>query len=87
MTIVSWYKNAKIKAEGGIVKVVNVVSEYLHQMPLITCFFERDVLECGITVTMTHRAINARLHEEKLPPLNYTISTDSGGVEVEDISK
>lgn len=29
-----------------------------------------------------HRIINARLHEEKLPPLNYRISVDFGRVEV-----
>ncbi|MDQ4014224.1 MAG: hypothetical protein M3136_00460 [Thermoproteota archaeon] len=42
----------------------------------------KDVLECGITMTMAHRVINARLHEEKLPPLSYRISADFGRVEV-----
>ena len=34
----------------------------------------KDVLECGITLTAAHRAINAKLHEEKLAPVNYRIS-------------
>jgi class 3 adenylate cyclase len=42
----------------------------------------KDVLECGITLTVAHRAINAKLHEEKLPPINYRISADYGIVEV-----
>ena len=42
----------------------------------------KDVLECGITLTAAHRAINAKLHEEKLPPINYRISADYGIVEV-----
>ena len=42
----------------------------------------KDVLECGITMMAAHRAINAKLHEEKLPPLNYRISADFGRVEV-----
>lgn len=31
---------------------------------------------------VAHSTINARLHEEKLPPLNYRISADFGRVEV-----
>jgi class 3 adenylate cyclase len=42
----------------------------------------KDVLECGITVTAANRTINAKLHEEKLLPLNYRISSDYGRVEV-----
>lgn len=42
----------------------------------------KDVLECGITMTVAHRAINAKLHEEKLPSLNYRISADYGRVQV-----
>jgi len=42
----------------------------------------KDVLECGITLRAAHRAINAKLHEEKLPPINYRISADYGIVEV-----
>ena len=42
----------------------------------------KDVLECGITLIVAHRAINAKLHEEKLPPINYRISADCGIVEV-----
>jgi class 3 adenylate cyclase len=42
----------------------------------------KDVLECGITLTVAHRAINAKLHVEKLPPVNYRISADYGLVEV-----
>jgi len=37
----------------------------------------KDVLECGITLTAAHRAINAKLHEEKLAPVNYRISGGS----------
>src|SRR5215469_1759207 len=42
----------------------------------------KDVLECGIILTVAHRAINAKLHEEKLPPINYRISADYGIVDV-----
>jgi len=33
-------------------------------------------------MTVSHRAINVKLHEEKLPSLNYRISADYGRVEV-----
>jgi len=42
----------------------------------------RNVLECGITMIAAHKAINARLHEKKLPPVSYRISSDYGIVEV-----
>lgn len=42
----------------------------------------KDVIECGITMMSAHGAINAKLHEEKLPPLNYRISADYGMVEL-----
>jgi class 3 adenylate cyclase len=41
----------------------------------------KDVLECGITMISAHQAINAKLHEEKLPSLNYRISADYGAVQ------
>lgn len=42
----------------------------------------RDVLECGITMIAAHSAINSRMQEENLPPINYRISADYGLVEV-----
>ena len=42
----------------------------------------RDVLECGITMTAAHDAINSKMQEENLPPINYRISADFGIVEV-----
>jgi class 3 adenylate cyclase len=42
----------------------------------------KDVIECCLTMIAAHRAINAKLHLEELPPLNYRISADYGKVEV-----
>jgi class 3 adenylate cyclase len=42
----------------------------------------KDVVECGITMISAHGIINAKLHEEKLPSLNYRISADYGTVEL-----
>ncbi len=42
----------------------------------------KDVIECGITMMLAHRAINAKLHEEGLPSLDYRISADYGLVQV-----
>jgi len=41
-----------------------------------------DVLECCFTMTEAHRFINAKLNDEKLPPLNYRISADYVMVEI-----
>jgi class 3 adenylate cyclase len=41
-----------------------------------------SVLESGLTMLSAHRALNAKLSEEKLPPLNYRISVEYGKVEV-----
>jgi class 3 adenylate cyclase len=40
------------------------------------------VLECCLTMIAAHRAINAKLSVEQLPPLNYRISADYGRVEL-----
>jgi hypothetical protein len=42
----------------------------------------KDVLECGITMIAAHAAINAKLLDEKMPPVNYRISADHGKVEI-----
>ncbi|MDE1878022.1 MAG: adenylate/guanylate cyclase domain-containing protein [Thaumarchaeota archaeon] len=42
----------------------------------------RDVLECSITMIAARTAINSRMQEENLPPINYRISVDYGLVEV-----
>jgi class 3 adenylate cyclase len=42
----------------------------------------RDVFECGITMVAAHTAINSRMQEENLPPINYRISADYGLVEI-----
>jgi class 3 adenylate cyclase len=42
----------------------------------------KDVVECCLTMIAAHRAINAKLHLEQLPPLNYRISADYGKVEI-----
>ena len=41
-----------------------------------------DSLECGITMMAAHAAINSRLYEEKLPSIDYRISSDYGEVQV-----
>lgn len=42
----------------------------------------RNVLECCTTMIYAHRAINALLNQQRLPPLHYRISADYGKVEV-----
>jgi two-component system, OmpR family, response regulator ChvI len=42
----------------------------------------RDVILCGITMMTANTDINAKLHEEGLPSLNYKISADYGRVEM-----
>lgn len=41
----------------------------------------KDVLDCGITIISARDIINSRLHEKKLPAINYRISADYGKVE------
>jgi class 3 adenylate cyclase len=45
-------------------------------------FAFKDVIECCLTMVAAHRAMNAKLSVEQLPPLNYRISADYGKVEV-----
>ena len=42
----------------------------------------KDVIECGLTIIAALPTINAKLHEENLPSVNYRISADYGKVEV-----
>lgn len=42
----------------------------------------KDVLESGITMIAAHHAVNAQLHEQKLPSLSYRISAEYGKVEL-----
>ena len=43
----------------------------------------KDVIECGLTIiAQFFPTINAKLHEENLPSVNYRISADYGKVEV-----
>jgi class 3 adenylate cyclase len=42
----------------------------------------KNVIECGITMISAHQAINTKLFDEGLPPLNYRISADYGKVEI-----
>jgi class 3 adenylate cyclase len=37
-------------------------------------------LECSLAMTEIHQKINAKLQEEKIPPLNYRVSADYGKV-------
>jgi class 3 adenylate cyclase len=39
-------------------------------------------MECGITMMAAHAAINSRLYEEKLPSIDYRISSDYGEVQI-----
>jgi class 3 adenylate cyclase len=41
-----------------------------------------DILECCFIMTEAHRFINAKLNDERLPPVNYRISADYGMVEI-----
>jgi two-component system, OmpR family, response regulator ChvI len=42
----------------------------------------KDILECFTTMILAHDIINAKLHSENLPSVNYRISADYGRVEV-----
>lgn len=42
----------------------------------------QDVFECAFTMIAAHQAINAKMQEEGLPPVNYRISAEYGMVEV-----
>ncbi len=42
----------------------------------------KTVLESAITMILSHDIINAKLAEEKLPPVDYRISADYGKVEI-----
>ena len=41
----------------------------------------KEVIECGMTMIEARGIINAKLHEERLPSLNYRISAEYGTVE------
>jgi class 3 adenylate cyclase len=42
----------------------------------------KDIIECCLTMTLAHDAINAKLSKQNLPALNYRISADFGKLEV-----
>jgi two-component system, OmpR family, response regulator ChvI len=42
----------------------------------------KDAIECGLTIIAALPTINAKLHKENLPSVNYRISADYGKVEV-----
>jgi class 3 adenylate cyclase len=42
----------------------------------------KDVLDCGLTMGMAASALNAKMLDEKLPPVKYRISADYGQVSV-----
>jgi two-component system, OmpR family, response regulator ChvI len=42
----------------------------------------RNVLDCGLTMGMASSALNAKMLNEKLPPVKYRISADYGQVSV-----
>jgi class 3 adenylate cyclase len=42
----------------------------------------KNVLDCGLTMGMANNALNAKMLNEKLPPINYRISADYGQVSV-----
>ncbi len=42
----------------------------------------KEVLECGVTMSAAHGIINAKMHKEGLPPVNYRTSVDYGQVEI-----
>ena len=42
----------------------------------------KNVLDCGLTMGMASNTLNARMLSEKLPPINYRISSDYGEVSV-----
>lgn len=42
----------------------------------------KNAIECCLAMVDSHEIINARLSDEKLPPLNYKISADYGPVEL-----
>lgn len=41
-----------------------------------------NMLECGITMMAAHAAINSKLYEEKLPSVDYRISSDYGEAQI-----
>jgi CheY-like chemotaxis protein len=74
-----------VKGFGG--KIIKSLGDGL------VCYFPRtsdstdesafkDVIECGLTIIAALPTINAKLHEENLPNINYRISADYGKVEV-----
>ena len=42
----------------------------------------RNVLDCGLTMGMASSALNAKMMDEKLPPIKYRVSADYGQVSV-----
>jgi len=42
----------------------------------------KDVIECGLTMIAAHQYINIKLHEARLPVLDYRISADYGNVSI-----
>ena len=42
----------------------------------------KDVLECGITMMSAHRTINSKMQSERLPSINYRISSDYGEMQL-----
>jgi class 3 adenylate cyclase len=43
----------------------------------------KEVLECGVTISASYDPINAKMHKEGLPPVNYRTSVDYGQVKID----
>jgi len=79
---------ADIVGDFGAEVVKNIGDSLLYYFPDTsytdnkTAF--RKVLECSLTMIDDHAELNQRMHDEKLPDVNYRISADYGNIQFAD---
>jgi class 3 adenylate cyclase len=80
---------AKIASSFDATIVKNIGDSLLYYFPKTDSESResfKDVLECSITMIQMHPEINARMHNDGLPDVNYRISCEFGSVIVAKMS-
>ncbi len=77
VTIVTNFEAKVIKTAGDC--VISYFPRTTNSEDLVAF---KNVLECGMTMMAAHKPMNAKLHTQGLPSMNFRISCDYGTVEV-----
>jgi len=78
MAVIAKNFGAKIIKNAGD----SLIFYFPRSLDSVNILVFKDILECFLTMSLAHDAINAKLSKEDLPAMNYRISADFGQLEV-----